>query len=210
MPSLPSSLALTSIPASSEILSADHRNNYTAIQTAVNALIAALSSGSAGQLLSATSSSAVAWATALAPSVRVYHDANQAITTGVSTALSFNTERFDTASGAADTQHDTVTNNSRLTCRYAGNYLIVASVGWNAVAAGTYRQVAIRMNGATTLAYTTGPPTSAGICDQVVTTMYTLAVNDYVQCFVAHDRGSNLDINAAGNYSPEFMMVKVG
>jgi hypothetical protein len=35
-------------------------------------------------------------------------------------------------------------------------------------------------------------------------------MNDYVQCFVAHDRGSNLDINAAGNYSPEFMMVKVG
>src|SRR6266576_1935140 len=58
------------------------------------------------------------------PAVRVFHNAAQSLTTGVATALAFNSERFDQAGNVADTQHDTVTNNSRLTCRYAGVYLI--------------------------------------------------------------------------------------
>jgi hypothetical protein len=42
---LPSSLALTNIADGSNIVAADHRNNYAAIQTAVNALIAITSNG---------------------------------------------------------------------------------------------------------------------------------------------------------------------
>lgn len=45
MPALPGSLALTNIPDGASIIAADHRNNYTAIQTAVNALIALLANG---------------------------------------------------------------------------------------------------------------------------------------------------------------------
>lgn len=62
MPDLPSSLALTTIQSNAQILSADHRNNYTAIQTAVNALIAALSGGTAGQVLRATDSDTIGFA----------------------------------------------------------------------------------------------------------------------------------------------------
>jgi hypothetical protein len=46
VPALPSSLALTTIAPGAQILSADHRTNYSAIQTAVNALIALFSNGS--------------------------------------------------------------------------------------------------------------------------------------------------------------------
>lgn len=63
MPSLPSSLALTNIAASSQILSTTHNSNYSAVQTAVNGVITALSGGAAGQLLYATSSTAVAYST---------------------------------------------------------------------------------------------------------------------------------------------------
>lgn len=59
MPALPGTLALTSIADGSNIVAADHRNNYLAIQTAVNALKDALSGGSAGQVLQAASSSSV-------------------------------------------------------------------------------------------------------------------------------------------------------
>jgi hypothetical protein len=53
MPDLPSSLALTSIADGSQIVASDHRNNYSAIQAAVNALRTALAGGSAGQFLKA-------------------------------------------------------------------------------------------------------------------------------------------------------------
>lgn len=61
MASVPSSLSLTDIPASSAVTSAPHRANYSAIQTAVNALVTILSSGTAGQVLRATDGSTVAW-----------------------------------------------------------------------------------------------------------------------------------------------------
>lgn len=51
MPVLPSSLALTSIADGSNIVAADHRNNYSALQTAFNALLADLALGTAGDVL---------------------------------------------------------------------------------------------------------------------------------------------------------------
>lgn len=54
MTALPSSLALTTIVDGSNIVAADHRNNYAAIQAAVNALVADLGAGVAGQVLGLT------------------------------------------------------------------------------------------------------------------------------------------------------------
>lgn len=46
MPALPGTIGLTNIPDGASIVAADHRNNYVAIQAAVNALIALFSNGS--------------------------------------------------------------------------------------------------------------------------------------------------------------------
>lgn len=46
MPALPGTIALTNIADGASIVAADHRNNYAAIQAAVNALIALFSNGS--------------------------------------------------------------------------------------------------------------------------------------------------------------------
>lgn len=62
MPDLPASLALTTIADGSLRVAAPVRNNFTSTQTAVNALIAALASGTVGQFLRATDSDTVAWA----------------------------------------------------------------------------------------------------------------------------------------------------
>lgn len=48
---VPSVLALTSIPEDAPIISATHRNNYAAVQTAVNALIGFLTTGNSGSIL---------------------------------------------------------------------------------------------------------------------------------------------------------------
>lgn len=49
--SVPTSLALTTIADGASIIASDHRTNYSAIQTAVNALIAFFGSASTGSLL---------------------------------------------------------------------------------------------------------------------------------------------------------------
>ena len=146
-----------------------------------------------------------------APAVRVFHNANQAIVTATPTALAFNSERFDQAGGSASTMHDTVTNNSRLTAIYAGIYLISGNVGWATDANGTYRQVTLRVNGATTIGDIVQPPTpTAGFTRQSISMIYSMAVNDYVELLVTHDKGSNLNVLSTANASPEFMMVRVG
>lgn len=137
------------------------------------------------------------------PGARVYHSTNQSIPNGVLTALAFNSERFDT-----DNIHDTVTNNSRLTCKTAGKYLIIANVFFDLNTSG-YRELHIRLNGTTTI----GRLDIAGTNNNralVVSTIYDLSIDDYVQACVLQTSGGPLNVLAAGNYSPEFMMVRVG
>jgi hypothetical protein len=142
----------------------------------------------------------------LQPVVRVTHTLNQTITTATDTALAFNTERFDSAAGIADTMHDNATNNSRLTCRYAGIYQITAIVNWTFNASG-FRYLAIRLNGSTLIARDgrEGNATTA----QSVSALYALAVNDYVEAVVTQDSGTSRTVEQNSNYSPEFMMVRV-
>jgi hypothetical protein len=138
------------------------------------------------------------------PAVRVYHSANQVITNNTFAALAFNTERFDT-----DVIHDTSTNNSRLTCKTAGKYQITGHALFAANATG-YRQIAIRLGGATYLA-AQGIP-SIGASDDhnlSVTTLYSLAVNDYVELMAFQTSGAGLNVLASGNFSPEFGMAWV-
>ena len=143
------------------------------------------------------------------PAVHVTHNAAQSTTTGVDTALAFNTERYDQAGGASSTMHDTVTNNSRLTAIYAGVYKVSATVEFAANGTGL-RWIFFRINGTTTIAkdsrmaVTTGDPTVISL-----TMDYSFAVNDYVECLVRQSSGGNLNANSTGNYSPEFGMVRI-
>lgn len=144
-----------------------------------------------------------------APAVRVFHNAAQSSTTGVALVLAFNSERYDQAGNAADTMHDTVTNNSRLTCRYAGIYRITGNIEFGANSTGI-RQAQIRLNGTTIIAneVTSGAP--AGAQQVLVTTEYALQVNDYVELLAIQNSGGSLNVNSSANYSPEFMMSRAG
>lgn len=145
------------------------------------------------------------------PAVRVFHNTTQAATTAVSLALAFNSERFDQASNASDTMHDTVTNNTRLTCRYAGVYMIGATISWAASAAGTARLLFFRLNGATDIGGRSFvPPLNSGGNGQSGVTVYSLAVNDYVEAMAFQDSGGNLNVVSSGNWTPEFWMVRIG
>jgi hypothetical protein len=130
------------------------------------------------------------------PAVKVTHNVSQSIADATATPLAFNTERFDT-----NAIHDPVTNNSRLTCKTAGKYIITGQVAWSSNTGSTH-QALIKLNNTTFLAYIESTPLYSRM---EVSTLYELAVNDYVELIVLQSSGGSKTITA-----PEFSMVKVG
>ncbi|MDO9334576.1 MAG: hypothetical protein Q7T57_08670 [Dehalococcoidales bacterium] len=135
---------------------------------------------------------------------RVYNNAPVSINNTTFTILSFNSERFDT-----DNIHESVTNPSRLTCMTAGKYLIIANISW-AEANYTVTIISILLNGTTLIAreQVTGATTATLINN--VTTVYYLALNDYIQLQVYQYSAGAHNVNCSPNYSPEFMMQRIG
>ncbi len=137
-------------------------------------------------------------------SCRVYNSANQAIGTAAFTKLTFDSEEFDT-----DAMHAVAGATSRLTCKTAGKFLITANVWWAANATGT-RIVRIKLNDTTYIASVQYPVNSAAYATvQSLSTIYNLAVSDYIEVDVYQDSGGNLNSVYTAQMSPEFMMVKI-
>jgi hypothetical protein len=140
----------------------------------------------------------------VAPAARVFHNGNQSIANNTVTALAFNSERFDN-----DAIHDTVTNNGRLVCKTAGTYLITGCVEWDPNTTGG-RQLTVRLNGTTAVVAQEGGAAGSLNPQQSVTTVYALAVNDFVELLVRQTSGGALNVIASGNYSPEFSIAYLG
>lgn len=134
---------------------------------------------------------------------RVFHSVGQSIATATWVAHNFDSERWDT-----DGIHDNATNNTRLTAKTAGKYSISATLTFGS---GTgSRQIKIRLNGVTDIAMDGRPPISSGSTPLTIETKYNLAVNDYVECLVFQNSGGALSTSKLANFSPEFMMQKIG
>ena len=140
------------------------------------------------------------------PACRATHTTNQSLTSGTFTTLALATESFDT-----DNIHDTVTNNSRLTCKTAGKYQITGIIQYDPNATGT-RVAAIMLNGGAFIGYTQAQAVATAGQGTVVTaaTLYDLAVNDYVELQAYQNSGGALNASLANNYAPTLAMVRVG
>ena len=138
---------------------------------------------------------------------RVYNNANISIPDDTPTALTFNAERWDT-----DEIHSTVSNTSRLTCKTAGKYLIIGNIQWVSEDADTRRSVLIKINGTTYISTTDSDSGANATSAQNTTTIYDLAVDDYVELFVLQASGGSLNVRYNANMSPEFSMqlIEVG
>jgi len=136
---------------------------------------------------------------------RVTHSVSQTIPNATFTTIAFDTERWDT-----DGIHDNVVNNSRLTCRTAGKYLIVANIRLDDAVNGTRFRVEIYLNGITTIASQDFAVGATQLCHLVVATIYDLAVNDYVETRSYQNSGDSQTITKLAAESPEFMMHRIG
>jgi len=137
---------------------------------------------------------------------RVYHDAQQVMAYNDYTTLLFNQERYDT-----NNIHDKVTNNSRLTCKTAGVYIIWGGFDLEEDVNG-WRSINIYLNGTTHLALHSQTP--AGWQDRhvhlTITTIYKLEVGDYVE-LRCYQTAENVLISWPNlNRSPEFAMQRIG
>ena len=131
-----------------------------------------------------------------APNARAVSNATQSIASGLVTqvALNLQTETYDQAGGVASTQHDNVTNNTRLTALYAGIYLVSAFCQFAANATGL-RYLFIRKNGVTGY-WTSFQLASASDKILNVSGQVDLAVNDYVEATVLQNSGAGLNVQA--------------
>jgi hypothetical protein len=176
--------------------------------TAANA-IARLAVGADDSTLVPDTTQVTGLAWQIQPAVRVYNDVDIDPATSNWVDLTFNTERFDT-----DGMHSTVSNTSRLTVPAggAGLYLIGGQVEFDDEdsGAGSYaRGLKIRLNAATELASVredaNAPAAGRGNSRVEISTLYSLAVGDYVELQVYTSR--NINVKANGNISPEFWAI---
>ena len=115
--------------------------------------------------------------------------------------LTFDSERFDT-----DGIHSTVANTDRLTATTGGTYLIAGNAQWAAPPGNG--QMRILFNGVTELADTL--VIGADYRAMALSTLYQLAATDYVLLQVAKGAAGDIDIAFQTDYSPSFMMARVG
>ena len=119
---------------------------------------------------------------------RVATTTTQTFATGTWTALAFDAETFDD-----DTMHDNSTNNSRVTIKEAGRYLIIGSARFR-FNSTVNRALAIYKNGAAVFINGTFPPYAAGFDWVNIVGVLPLEADDYIELYGYHTRGLNYDV----------------
>lgn len=123
------------------------------------------------------------------PACRAYNNAAQSIAHNSFTPLAMPSEDFDT-----DAIHDTVTNNSRLTIKTAGTYLITGYAQISNSAAGI-RQLHLRINGSNYVVGQVMIPNATNYMEMSLSLLYKFALNDYFELTGYQDSGGGLNFN---------------
>ncbi len=125
-----------------------------------------------------------------------FHDADQSIANATATAVALNSETWDT-----DSMHDTSTNNSRMTFKTAGIYVVNANVQWANNTTGK-REAFIKINGGDTiLGNTEIGDATGGSLPQNIGVIYEFDADDYVEIIVYQNSGGSLNLESPTNSS---------
>jgi predicted enzyme related to lactoylglutathione lyase len=137
------------------------------------------------------------------PKCLVYNSAAIAVPTNTETALTFNSERFDT-----DTMHSTSVNTGRITFTTAGTYLVGGSIRWADAASTAAQRLAIRLNGTTKITEAlNNHANNGGSPLEVGGRLYPFSAGDYIELVAYQNTGGTINVTATGNQSPEFWAI---
>ena len=139
------------------------------------------------------------------PNCRAFNSANISHTTsGTTQALTFDSERYDRGSG----MHSTSVNTGRLTVPTGcgGVYLVGGCIEWASNITG-YRELGVRLNGASLIVDLSHPAVNGTVTRQNVGCLYQLTAGDYVELVCNQNSGGALNVQASSPVSPEFWAV---
>lgn len=137
------------------------------------------------------------------PQARVYNSGAISIPNITLTALTFDSERYDSGS-----LHSTSANTSRLTAPVTGLYNIGGNVEFASNATG-YRILLIRFGGSSRLAQQMTMALTGDVTCLNVTAQYRMLVGEYVELCVYQSSGGALNVSTQTAWSPEFWMHRV-
>jgi len=127
---------------------------------------------------------------------------DQTIASGNSTAISFNSVRFDPLGMFAAAQP------TRLTCRVSGVYLLIGQISFNQNSSG--RRVSIlRRGGSLQIALQTANGYSDAPSHVIASTLVQMEEGEYIELLAYQSSGGNLAVKALTDYSPELSAVRV-
>lgn len=143
------------------------------------------------------------------PACRAFHNTTQSIPHNSTTALVFNSERFDT-----DNMHDTAVNSGRITFNTAGLYLVTATIELATATDYTAFLPILRLNGSTSIDIG-GSQMAAGAQVTIIgkiSTIYKFAAAEWVDIAVIQANGAAAARNVVSNAnrSPEFSATWIG
>lgn len=141
------------------------------------------------------------------PRASAYHSTTQSIPDATWTALTFDSEDFDTAQ-----LHHPAVNTDRATIPTAGIYLVTARATFAGNTTGS-RGIGITKNGTTTtelqkVRATTGVnPGAFGFHNEQVTALLELRAGDYVAAIVFQDSGGALNVGSTSRFHANELVV---
>jgi hypothetical protein len=185
-------LAAAAVPKSTVTTAGD------VIYATGSSAVTRLGIGTAGQVLTVNGGgTAPSWATPSSSPTFVgcylTKSADQSIANGTVTALTFDTESFDTSAF-----HSTVTNTSRITipAGKAGYYAVYGTATF-AAAGSNSRSSLLKKNGTTFQTYIGNAPSTGASTSLVHNVVMNLVVGDYIEMFAYQSSGGA--VNISGN-----------
>jgi hypothetical protein len=139
--------------------------------------------------------------------VALTNSAVQTLSNSTNTAITFDTETFDT-----NAYHSTVTNTSRITIPvgYAGYYRITGAVAYASNATGL-RSAKVYKNGTSIFHYSVTAVATGNPASTAVSFIANLAEGDYLELYAFQNSGGNLDtVNASAGQMTYFQAERVG
>jgi len=126
----------------------------------------------------------------------------QSIPNNTQTEILWDTEAYDHGG-----LHDLSTNTGRLTAQKAGVYAFAFNGRFTTDATGNYREINIYKNGSGGTKLTSKTNDAGGFGEQFsLSGEIDLALNDYVNVYAKHDKGSATDIERDSDRYPNFSL----